>query len=88
MKKLLVLLCFSLLSISFVFADDDDDLFFDDDDGILEFKAETDARTDELNHGALFETGSIKIGGRFDTSVSTFIVGLFDKVTLVSFSIR
>lgn len=71
MKKLLVLLCFSLLSISFVFADDDDDLFFDDDDGILEFEAETDARTDELNHGALFETGSIKIGGRFDTSVST-----------------
>lgn len=69
MKKLIILFCALLISAN-LFADDDDDLFFDDDDGIIEIDTtQVDKRTDELSHGALFETGSIKIGGSFETSL-------------------
>lgn len=72
MKKLLTtLFILQFAMCSALFAQSADDDFFFDDDGIDEFVAPTDARTEELNHGALFETGSIKIGGTFDTSLST-----------------
>ena len=55
------------LSEDDLFGSSDDDFFFDD--GIEEMVVTTDARTSELSHGALFENGSIKIGGTFNTSV-------------------
>ena len=69
MKKILTYTLLSALLLSGAFADDFDELFMDD--GIDEMVTTSDARTDEVNHGALFETGSIKIGGTFDTSIST-----------------
>lgn len=69
MKKILTYTLLSALFLSGAFADDFDELFMDD--GIDEMVTTSDARTDEVNHGALFETGSIKIGGTFDTSIST-----------------
>lgn len=92
MKKLLSLLCASLLLLP-VFAqniDDDffsDDDFFFDDDGIVELEESTSATTtsttgntsSDLSHGTLFQDGSIKIGGRFDTSLATSTVIWQDK---------
>ena len=69
MKKILTYTLLSALFLSGSFADDFDELFMDD--GIDEMVTTSDARTDEVNHGVLFETGSIKIGGTFDTSIST-----------------
>jgi len=69
MKKLLAFTLLSSLFICGAFADDFDDLFMDD--GIDEMTVTSDVRTDEVNHGSLFETGSIKVGGTFSTSLST-----------------
>lgn len=77
MKKVicLVLCYFSLISI---FAQSEEDLFgsSDDDffeDGIVEISEEQTKQTAsmDLSKGILFQTGSIKIGGAFDLSLST-----------------
>lgn len=74
MKKYISLLFVSIFAIS-VFAQSDDDLFggsdddFFGDDGI-EVVENVTAKSD-LSKGSLFEAGSIKIGGRFDTSLGT-----------------
>ena len=57
-----------------LFAQADEDLFGDD--GIEEVN-EVSAKSD-LSKGALFESGSVKIGGNFNASLSTTTT-LFDK---------
>lgn len=75
MKKIFLLLVLVFSSSLFAQEWDDDDFFFDDDDGIIEIDTSSvDQRTSELSHGALFETGSIKIGGSFTTSLGTSTV--------------
>lgn len=69
MKKIFLIIAISFVFVP-IFAQSDDDLFFDD-DGIDEFLEVQDSRTEEINHGSLFETGSIKVGGNFETSLST-----------------
>lgn len=60
----------------------DDDFFFDD-DGIDDYQETTDSRKKELNHGSLFETGSIKVGGKFTTSLGlTTVLYADDDETL------
>ncbi len=50
---------------------DSDDLFFAD-DGIVELApAPSDSKSSDLAHGILFQSGSVKIGGSFDTSLTT-----------------
>lgn len=75
MKKIFLLLILVFSSSLFAQEWDDDDFFFDDDDGIIEIDTSTvDARASEISHGALFETGSIKIGGSFTTTLGTTTV--------------
>ena len=52
MKKILTYTLLSALFLSGAFADDFDELFMDD--GIDEMVTTSDARTDEVSHGALF----------------------------------
>ena len=79
MKRILTILLFGLLT-AFAFAQSDDDLFGGDDsffsdddlfgdDGIEEV-TDVKAKTD-LSKGVIFDTGSIKIGGNFNTGIST-----------------
>lgn len=97
MKKIITLLCASLLFIPVFAQDFDDDLFSDDDlffedDGIVELEDTTTSATPlvvanststnssaDLSHGALFQNGSIKLGGRFDTSIGTSTILWQDK---------
>lgn len=92
MKKIVALLCASLLFLPVFAQDADDDFFSDDDfffedDGIIELEETTTSSLNQvvgtstnqnssldLSHGALFQDGSIKIGGRFDTSIATSTV--------------
>lgn len=55
-----------------LFGSSDDDLFFDD--GIIDITETQTGSSDSLNHGELFENGSIKIGGTFTTKISTSTV--------------
>lgn len=71
MKKIFFLVLLSIIFLPMFAQESDDDLFFFEDDGIEEFVITEDSKTEELNRGILFETGSIKIGGKFDTSLST-----------------
>lgn len=57
-------------SDDFLFGDSADDDFFGG-DGIDEFVKAKDQKTSALSHGNLFDTGSIKIGGTFTTSLGT-----------------
>lgn len=68
-RKIFIFISLIFASLN-LFAQSDDDLFFAD-DGIDEFLEVQDSRTEEINHGTLFETGSIKLGGNFETSLST-----------------
>lgn len=92
MKKIAALLCASLLFLPVFAQDADDDFFSDDDfffedDGIVELEETSSpsvlgsniSSTTDLSHGNLFQDGSIKIGGRFDTSVATSTVLWQDK---------
>lgn len=50
----------------------DDDLFFGDDDAfVIEDPVVSSQSKSDLKHGVLYETGSVKIGGTFDLSLST-----------------
>ena len=61
---------FSQTDDELFFGDDDDDLFGDD--GIVEIDtAPSSDAQNALNHGSLFTDGSIKLGGSFETSIST-----------------
>lgn len=84
-KSLISLTLLSVLCASSLFAqsDDelfgsDDDFFFDDDDGIIEMEEVAAPKTD-LARGVLFETGSVKIGGTFDLSLTTLTTFNKDK---------
>lgn len=75
MKKALVILFALQFSLFSLFAQSDDDLFGGSDDDLfgddgIEVVESVTAKSD-LSKGTLFEAGSIKIGGRFDTSIST-----------------
>jgi len=81
MKKIFILMAMSLFAFSAFaqdFSDDDlfggsdDDLFGGFDDAIEELE-DTTAKSD-LSKGVLYETGSIKIGGNFTTSIGTSTV--------------
>jgi len=79
MKKSITFLTILFTALCFAQAQDfssDDDLFFDDDDGIIEMEEVAAPKTD-LTKGVLFETGSVKIGGSFDLSLTSLTV--FDK---------
>ncbi len=55
-----------------LFGGSDDDLFGDD--GIVDYSSSSKSSSDnalDTAHGALFQNGSIKIGGRFSTSLSS-----------------
>ncbi len=74
MKKYISVFLISLLAVS-AFAQSDDDFFFGSDDDLfgddgIEVVESVTAKTD-LSKGSIFENGSIKIGGRFDTSLET-----------------
>lgn len=77
MKKKLAAAFFSVLLLFSFYAQTDDDLFFSDDDlfgddGIVEIDtAPSSDAQNALNHGSLFTDGSIKLGGSFETSIST-----------------
>lgn len=76
MKKVLFLLSFAFLAAGF-FAQSDDDLFSSDDDfffdeGVAEISESPAATSSELNHGNLFENGSVKVGGKISSSLSTY----------------
>lgn len=69
MKKILYFVCSLLIAGNTVFAQSDDDLFFDD--GIEELEVnDVSSRQNDLNHGILFEAGSVKVGGQFDASAT------------------
>ncbi len=70
-KKIFFALSLLIFTSLNLFAQSDDDLFFFDNDGIDEMTLTEDSRTDEINHGTLFENGSIKLGGTFETSLSS-----------------
>lgn len=77
MKKYISLFLISLLAVS-AFAQSDDDFFFGSDDDLfgddgIEIVENVSAKTD-LSKGTIFENGSVKIGGRIDTSVRTSTV--------------
>jgi len=78
MKKTTLILFTVLFSLFTLAAQSDDDLFggsdddFFGDDGI-EVVEEVSAKSD-LSKGTLFDAGSIKIGGRLDSSISTSTV--------------
>ena len=71
----------TFLCVGLLFAQDfsDDDFFFTDDDGIIEME-EVAAPKSDLARGVLFETGSVKIGGTFDLSLTTLTTFSKDKV--------
>lgn len=71
----------TFLCVGLLFAQDfsDDDFFFTDDDGIIEMEEVAAPKTD-LARGVLFETGSVKIGGTFDLSLTTLTTFSKDKV--------
>ena len=80
MKRNILLIIFSAFFILNLSAQSDDELFggdddlFFSDDGIIELEdiqTDYDKKTENLNHGLLFETGSVKIGGSFDLSLTT-----------------
>lgn len=74
MKRFIILLIIGLLT-AFAFAQSDDDLFggSDDDlftdDSIVEVK-DVSAKSD-LSKGVIFDTGSIKVGGRLSAGITT-----------------
>ena len=70
----------TFLCVGLLFAQDfsDDDFFFTDDDGIIEMEEVAAPKTD-LARGVLFETGSVKIGGTFDLSLTTLTTFSKDK---------
>ena len=74
MKKQIFSIIFLTFSLSVLFAQTDDELFGGDDDFFtddgIEVVEEVSAKSD-LSKGTLFETGSIKIGGNFSTSLTT-----------------
>lgn len=76
MKKfLMAVMAVFCAGIMFAQSDDelfggDDDFFFGDDDGIIEMEAVAAPKTD-LAKGVLFETGSVKIGGNFELSLTS-----------------
>ena len=82
MKKIKYIALFAALIFAgnSLFAQADEDLFGDD--GIEEVH-EVAAKSD-LSKGALFESGSVKIGGNFNASVSTTTT-LYDKESNKSF---
>lgn len=77
MKKIFLLLfIFSGISLfaqseEELFGSEDDDLFFDD--GIVSVQEiqSSDSAEADLSKGILFQTGTVKIGGAFDLSLST-----------------
>ena len=77
MKKILAAAFFSAFLLLSICAQSDDELFFSDDDlfgddGIVEIDtAPSSDAQNALNHGSLFTDGSIKLGGSFETSIST-----------------
>jgi len=76
MKRVLFLLSFAFLAAG-LFAQSDDDLFSSDDDffydeGVAEISESPAATSSELNHGNLFENGSVKVGGKISSSLSTY----------------
>lgn len=86
MKKTLISILFLAAASTFLCAQSDDELFnsdddfFFEDDTIVELPetSNTSSTTSasiisgaDLSHGTLFENGSIKIGGRFTTSMGT-----------------
>lgn len=78
MKKIFLTLFTLLFSLFTLFAQSDDDFFFGSDDDLfgddgIEVVEEVTAKSD-LSKGTLFEAGSIKIGGRFDTSIESSTV--------------
>lgn len=75
MKKVLFLLTLAFLAAG-LFAQSDDDLFSSDDDfffdeGVAEISESSVTTSSELNHGNLFENGSVKVGGKISSSLST-----------------
>lgn len=78
MKKITIILFTLLFSLFTLTAQSDDDLFggsdddFFGDDGI-EVVEEVSAKSD-LSKGTIFDAGSVKIGGRFDSSIQTSTV--------------
>lgn len=74
MKKQIFSIIFITFSLSGLFAQTDDELFGGDDDFFtddgIEVVEAVSAKSD-LSKGTLFETGSIKIGGNFSTSLTT-----------------
>lgn len=81
MKKLFAISAFLFIAAGFLFAQSDDDLFGSDDDffgddGIDVVESVT-AKSD-LSKGSLFENGSIKIGGSFNTSIATNTIAWAD----------
>lgn len=76
MKKVLFLLSFVFLAAG-LFAQSDDDLFSSDDDfffdeGVAEISESSVTTSSGLNHGNLFENGSVKVGGKISSSLSTY----------------
>ncbi len=75
MKKIAFILL-GLFASSFVFAQSDEDLFSDDDffgdDTVVE--QTEDFSDNALSQGSLFDNGTIKIGGLFNTSLATTTV--------------
>ena len=76
-KKFLILICFFVTVSCFAQSDEDlfgssDDSFFED-DGIVEIDTseKKDEKTTDLSKGVLFQTGTVKIGGTFDLSLTT-----------------
>lgn len=80
MKKILTSLLVLNFALVSLFAQSDDDLFggadddFFGDDGIVELEeTQVSQKSDEadLKKGVLFQDGAVKVGGSFDTSIST-----------------
>lgn len=96
MKKNLIILLIPFFFLPSFFAQSDEDLFgssdddFFEDDGIVFVEdmevSEAAKENNLLSQGVLFQDGSIKIGGSFDTSLTTFSTLWEDKDT--SFSDR
>ena len=73
-KKLILILAVFFCAVGFSFAQEDfdfqsDDDFFGDDSIVQIEETQTGNFSDEVNHGALFEDGSVKVGGKFSTSM-------------------
>lgn len=74
MKKsfLLSASLFCLIGMTSLYADEFDDLFLDDNVVEMEETNPSDAVSSDLSHGILFQTGSVKISGSYDMSLTTY----------------